>query len=153
LRPVLYHLRRHRRDYGRVVLLYGCRSPGDVLYGDELARWQADGTVQVLVTVDRPDPDWRGSVGLVTALFPRVVFDPARTVGLACGPEVMMRFTQQELARRGVADDRVFVSLERNMHCAVGFCGHCQFGPEFVCTTGPVYRYDRVAALLRVPEV
>lgn len=86
----------------------------------------------------------RGSIGLVTTLFPRIDLDPRRTIALMCGPEVMMRFVQREFEKRGVSDDRVYLSLERNMQCAVGFCGHCQFGPEFICLDGPVFRYDRI---------
>lgn len=152
LRPVLYHLARHRSDYGQVVLLYGARTPGDVLFGSELEQWQAAGRMQVLVTVDRGDDSWRGSIGLVTALFPRVKLDPARTIGLICGPEVMMRFVQREFEKREVDDDRLYVSLERNMHCAVGFCGHCQLGPEFVCMDGPVFRYDRIKPFFNTRE-
>lgn len=152
LRPAIYHLLRHRNDYGRVALLYGARSPSDVLYAAELAEWGKRGDIQVLVTVDRADPDWRGSVGLVTSLFQRVDFDPQRAVGLTCGPEVMMRFTLREFLSRGVTEDRVYFSLERNMQCAVGFCGHCQFGPNFVCMNGPVFRYDRIRPFFEVRE-
>jgi NAD(P)H-flavin reductase len=152
LRPVIYHLLQHRRDYGKVALLYGARTPGDVLFTAELEQWQQCGNFQVLVTVDRVDPSWRGSVGLVTALFPRVEFDPKQAIGLMCGPEVMMRFAQREFEKRGVTDDHLFLSLERNMQCAVGFCGHCQFGPEFVCMDGPVFRYDRIKLFFNLRE-
>jgi NAD(P)H-flavin reductase len=152
LRPVLYHLLRHRADYGRVALLYGARTPGDLLFGEELHAWQERGDFQVLLTVDRADPSWHESIGLVTALFTRVSFDPRRTVGMMCGPEVMMQFTLREFQKRGVSADRLYVSLERNMQCAVGFCGHCQFGPNFVCRDGPVFRYDRIAAFFDVRE-
>jgi NAD(P)H-flavin reductase len=152
VRPVIFHLLRHRKDYGKVILLYGARTRGDLLYAAELARWQERGDFQVLVTVDRSDAAWRGSVGLVTTLFPRLDFDPARTIGLMCGPEVMMRFVQREFEKRGVSDDRLYLSLERNMHCAVGFCGHCQFGPEFICTNGPVFRYDRIKLFFNLRE-
>lgn len=152
LRPVVYHLLQHRDEYGRVALLYGARTPGDLLYAAELEQWQQRGDFQVLVTVDRGDPSWRGSVGLVTALFPRVEFDPKQTIGLMCGPEVMMRFVQREFEKRGVSDDRLYLSLERNMQCTVGFCGHCQLGPEFVCMDGPVFRYDRIKLFFNLRE-
>jgi NAD(P)H-flavin reductase len=152
LRPVLYHLLRHRDEYGRVVLLYGARTPGDLLYREELQAWQSRGDFQVLLTVDRADPSWRESIGLVTALFTPANFDPQRTVGMMCGPEVMMRFTLGEFEKCGVAADRLYVSLERNMQCAIGFCGHCQFGPNFVCMNGPVFRHDRIKAFFDVRE-
>jgi NAD(P)H-flavin reductase len=152
LRPVLYHLLRHRADYGQVVLLYGARTPADVLFSSELAQWHKGGALQVFTTVDRGDASWRGSVGLVTVLFSQVKMDPGRTIGLICGPEIMMRFVQRAFEKQGVADDRLYVSLERNMHCAVGFCGHCQFGPEFVCMDGPVFRYDRIQLFFNIRE-
>lgn len=151
LRPALYHLLRHRARYGRLLLLYGSRTPADVLYADEFERWTAGG-FQVLTTVDRADATWRGPVGLVTALFARIEFDPARTVGLMCGPEVMMRFVQREFEKRGVTEERLYVTLERNMQCAIGLCGHCQFGPEFVCVDGPVFRCDRIRTFFNVRE-
>jgi NAD(P)H-flavin reductase len=152
LRPAVYHLLRHRADYGRVALLVGARTPGDLLYAAELEEWSRRRDVQVLVTVDRAGAAWRGEVGLVTALFPEAEFDPATAVGLTCGPEVMMRFALRELTQRGVPDDRLYLSLERNMQCAIGSCGHCQFGPSFVCLDGPVFRLDRVRPLLEIRE-
>ena len=152
MRPVLYHLLRHRNEYGRVILLYGARTPGDLLYREELQAWQSRGDLQELLTVDRADPSWRESIGLVTTLFSAFDFDPGRTIGMMCGPEVMMRFAVSEFEKRGVAMDCLYVSLERNMQCAIGFCGHCQFGPNFVCMDGPVFRYDRIKAFFDVRE-
>jgi NAD(P)H-flavin reductase len=108
--------------------------------------------MQVLLTVDQADSSWLESVGLVTALFKRAQFDPQRTVGMMCGPEIMMSFTLAEFEKRGVAADRLYVTLERNMQCAIGFCGHCQFGPHFVCMNGPVFRHDQIKAFFDVRE-
>lgn len=152
LRPAIYHLLRKRQQYGRVVLLYGARSPGDVLFYDELEAWERRGDFQVLMTVDRADVPWRASIGLVTALFARAEFDPTNAVGMICGPEIMMRFTLEEFTKRGVPEDRVYLSLERNMQCAIGFCGHCQFGPSFVCMDGPVFPLDRIKPFFDVRE-
>jgi NAD(P)H-flavin reductase len=152
LRPVIYHLLRHRSDFGRIILLYGAPTPADVLYADEVDHWRKRDDFQVLVTVDHGDSSWRGPAGVVTELFPRCRFEPQRTIGLMCGPEVMMRFTVREFLKRGVTEDRLFLSLERNMQCAVGFCGHCQFGPGFVCMDGPVFRYDRIKLFFNVRE-
>jgi NAD(P)H-flavin reductase len=152
LRPAIYHVLRHRDDYGRLVLLHGSRTPGDLLYADELSAWQRRHDFQVLLAVDRADAPWHGTIGPVTMLFAEADFDPARAIGMMCGPEVMMRYTVYEFEKRGVPHGRLYVSLERNMQCAVGFCGHCQFGPHFVCMDGPVFRFDTVEKLFFVRE-
>ncbi len=153
LRPVVLSVLAERERYGRVALLYGARSPKDILFRAELRRWRSAFHMDVEVTVDRGDRTWRGDVGVVTRLVPRAPFDPARTVAMICGPEIMMRFAAQELVRRGVARDAIWVSTERNMKCGVGLCGHCQHGPLFVCKDGPVFRYDRVETLLSKREI
>ncbi len=153
LRPALYRLLAQRDRFGKVVLLYGTRTPEDILYRKELERWRARFDVDVYVTVDRAIAPWRGSVGVVTHLIPKAPFDPLSSVALICGPEIMMRFSVFELEKRGVAADRIFVSLERNMKCGVGTCGHCQFGPLFVCREGPVFAYPRVRDWLAVREL
>ncbi|MCS7234954.1 MAG: FAD/NAD(P)-binding protein [Armatimonadetes bacterium] len=153
LRPLVCGLLRHRHRYGRVAILYGARTPQDLLYRDELQRWRARFDMQVEVTVDRAGPDWRGNVGVVTRLLPRAGVDPAEVVAFVCGPEVMMRFAGRELEALGVAPSQVFVSMERNMQCAVGLCGHCQFGASFVCRDGPVFRYAEVRDRLWVREL
>lgn len=153
LRPALYAILARRERYGKVVLLYGARSPEDILYRDELRHWRAQFDLDVYVTVDRATSQWRGNVGVVTTLTSRAPFDPLNTMAFVCGPEVMMRLTALELQKRGVAADQIFVSMERNMKCAVGFCGHCQFGPMFVCRDGPVFPYSRVKDWLGVWEI
>src|SRR3990172_3290639 len=142
LRPALYRLLARREKFGRIVLLYGARTPGDLLHMRELERWRSRMDLDVAVTVDAAAGKWRGSVGVVTTLIPRAPFDPASSVALVCGPEVMMRFTVRELQARGVRDDRMFLSMERNMKCGIGLCGHCQYGPFFICRDGPIFRYD-----------
>ena len=153
LRPAIYHVLARRERYGRVVLLYGTRSPTDILFRSEVERWRRRLDVEVLVTVDRADADWRGDVGVVPRLIGRAGFDPHGTVGMVCGPEVMMRFTANALHDAGVATDHIYLSMERNMKCAIGLCGHCQFGPDFVCKDGPVMRYDRIANIMTVREI
>ncbi len=153
LRPALRRILAERDRFGRVTLLFGARTPADILFAREIETWRGRFDVDVAVTVDRAGAGWHGSVGVVTTLVPRANFDPANTTAFVCGPEIMMHFAQRDLARRGVPDDHVWISMERNMRCGVGFCGHCQFGPYFVCKDGPVFRYDRVAALLGVREV
>lgn len=153
LRPVLYHVLAHRENYRSVTLLYGTRTPDDILYRGELEHWRARLDLDVHVTVDRAAPTWKGSVGVVTTLIPRAPFDPVNTVAMVCGPEVMMRFTVQELQKRGIPDSKIFLSLERNMKCGIGLCGHCQYRELFVCKDGPVFSYGRVKDLLTKREV
>jgi NAD(P)H-flavin reductase len=153
LRPVLYRLRAERRRFGRIVLLYGARSPADLLFRRELERWQQRGLFDVHMTVDHARDGWTGRVGVITPLLPRLGFDPARTVAFVCGPEVMMRVSANALLACGLSDEAVYVSLERNMKCAVGLCGRCQLGPLIVCRDGPVFRYDRVRVLLGQREL
>lgn len=153
LRPAMYRILANREQYGRVVLLYGARTPGDVLYRKELEQWRSQFDLDVFVTVDRATGNWRGSVGLVTQLIGRAPFDPLNAMALVCGPEVMMRFTTLELMKRGINGDHIHVSLERNMKCAIGLCGHCQFGAFFVCKDGPVFPHSRVEHLLTKWEV
>jgi NAD(P)H-flavin reductase len=153
LRPAVYHLLAHREKYGRIALIYGTRTPSDLLYSRELEAWRSRFDLDVAVTVDAAREEWRGNVGVVTTLIPRAPFDPANTVAMTCGPEVMMRFSIQELEKRGVAAESIALSLERNMKCAIGFCGHCQLGPAFICKEGPVFRYDRIGDWFRKREV
>ena len=153
LRSVMYHIISHREKYGKAVLLYGARTPADLLYRRELENWRAHFDLEVYVTVDRATGSWRGSVGVVTRLIRRSPFDPKNTVAMVCGPEVMMRFTAAELEERGVARENIYVSMERNMKCAIGMCGHCQYGPNFVCKDGPVFQYSQVQGLLTKWEV
>jgi NAD(P)H-flavin reductase len=153
LRPAVYRAMSHRRRYGRVAVLYGTRTPADLLYARELGHWSARGDIEVRVTVDRGDEGWKGNVGVVTTLVPGAGFDPAKATALVCGPELMMRFAVLSLRGRGVAPDRIYVSMERNMKCAVGFCGHCQYGPAFVCKDGPVFRFDRIERTFGMREL
>ena len=153
LRPVLYTLLARRRSYGRIALLYGARKPEDLLFKRELERWRGRFDLDVEITVDIATGDWLGNVGVVTKLIPGVPFDPLSSVAMVCGPEVMMRFTVKELLRHGLAEERIFLSMERNMKCGLGLCGHCQFGPLFVCRDGPVFQYSRIKELFRVREI
>jgi NAD(P)H-flavin reductase len=153
LRPAIYRLLADRQRFGRVVLLCGMRSPDDILFQHELEHWRSQLDLELEVTVDHAGPAWHGNVGVVTTLVPRIAFRPDQCVALLCGPEVMMRFAAVELAKAGVPDSAVYVSLERNMKCAIGLCGHCQFSGVFVCKDGPVFSYDRVRALLALREI
>jgi anaerobic sulfite reductase subunit B len=151
LRPVVEEVLGHRADYGRVAVLVGARTPTDLLYPADLHRWA--GQAQVRVIVDRPGKAWAGPVGLVTGLIPDLDADPAAAVAFVCGPEPMMRFTARGLIGAGVPPARVRVSLERNMRCGCGWCGHCQLGPLLICRDGPVVAYPVAEPLLTVREL
>lgn len=153
LRPVLYQLLANRQRYGKIVLLYGARSPADILYPRQLEQWRARFDLQVEVTVDQAGPTWLGNVGVVTRLIRKVEVDPLDSVAMLCGPEMMMRFTLVELLKLGILEPCIYLSMERNMKCAVGFCGHCQFGPTFICKDGPVLRYDTIKHWFGIREI
>lgn len=153
LRPVLYHLLANREQYGQVVVLYGARSPGELLFTRELETWRRIPRLQLKVTVDRGDAAWIGDVGVVTTLLSRVSFDAAEAIAMLCGPEVMMRFAIAALEHAGVETSRIFVSMERNMKCAIGLCGHCQYGASFVCKDGPVFRFSDIEERFLVREL
>jgi NAD(P)H-flavin reductase len=153
VRPVIYQLLANRERYGDVTILYGGRSPEELLYVEELERWRSRFDVTLDVTVDTAPAGWHGRVGVVTTLISRATFDPGNAIAMMCGPEVMMRFVAGALRDRGMPDDSIWLSLERSMKCAVGHCGHCQLGPLFVCKDGPVARLDRVERLLGVREL
>lgn len=144
LRPTIYHLLRYRNLYHKIILLYGARTPADLLYLDELQQWRSRLDFEVLVTVDQGNEQWHGAVGVVTTLFPKISFQPENTIAMVCGPEIMMRFAVIELQKRGVPDTNIYLSMERNMKCGVGLCGHCQCGPVFICKDGPVFNYTKL---------
>jgi NAD(P)H-flavin reductase len=153
LRPAIFKLLADRQRYRRIILLYGTRTPRDILFKHDLKRWRSHFDLEVYVTVDRAMGAWQGNVGVVIKLIPRAPFDPSNAIALICGPEVMMRFSIEALQQRGIGNENIFVSMERNMKCGLGLCGHCQYGFHFVCKDGPVFRYDRIASIFRKAEV
>jgi NAD(P)H-flavin reductase len=152
LRPAIYHIIRHRGDYGRVYLLYGARTPRDLLYACEYDAWRKAG-IEVETTVDVADADWRGNIGVVPVLFYRLRLQPRQTHVLACGPEIMMRFVVFEALARRVVPSQIHLTLERNMNCAVGLCGHCQLGPMFICKNGPVFTYEQLGPYMHAEDL
>ena len=153
LRPVLFEILRDRESFGRVILLYGARSPLDLLYRVELEEWSNQHGVEVLISVDRGDSSWKGHIGVVTMLFSYIKLDARETIAYVCGPETMMKYTLDELERRGLPEHQIHLSMERNMKCAVGFCGHCQYGPDFICKDGPVFSLPQIRHLLDKKEL
>jgi NAD(P)H-flavin reductase len=153
LRPLIYHLLNRREEYNHISILYGARSPADILYRSELESWGGRFDVDVSVIIDHATTDWYGDVGVVTSLLDKVRCDAGKTLAMTCGPEIMMRFVARSLNDLGISDEKIYVSMERNMQCAVGFCGHCQYGPTFICKDGPVYRLDRIKPFFGIREI
>ena len=152
LRPAVEGLLANREPYGRLLLLYGARTPGDLLYPQQIEDWRADG-LDVHLTVDAGTRSWLDRVGFVSDLLTDAFFEPESARALVCGPEVMMRVTVGALLERGVSPDRIYVSLERSMSCGIGHCGHCQLGTILICRDGPVFSWAEVGELLAVREL
>jgi NAD(P)H-flavin reductase len=153
LRPSIYHMLRNRDDYGDLIIMYGTRQPQSIVFPDELAGWREDARIKIDVTVDNAGHEWLGNVGVVTELLNPRTIDQVNTSVLICGPEIMMRFSAYALLDLGVAAENIYLSMERNMKCAVKMCGRCQYGPFFICHDGPVFSFDRVERLFKVREV
>ena len=147
LRSLINQVLDERGQFGRVTILYGAKHPSELLFTDELAQWAARNDVEVRLTVDRPDADWKGNVGVITTLFPRVQVYARNTVAVVCGPPVMYRFVLMELLGKGIAESSIFLSLERRMKCGVGKCGHCQINHVDACQSGPVFSYAEIKGM------
>lgn len=148
LRPVIYSLVNRPQDYGQVEILYGARTPADILFSRQSDQWQS-GKMSFLETVDMvpAGQDWKHNIGVVTTLFDRMKIGPDNTVAITCGPEIMMRFVVKGLMNRGFDGSQIYVSMERRMSCGISKCGNCQIGSKFVCRDGPVFAYDELAVL------
>nr|WP_137678703.1 FAD/NAD(P)-binding protein [Parerythrobacter lutipelagi] len=153
LRPAIEAVLARRERYGRVTVLIGFRSPKDILFPRQIRDWRERPDVELHATVDHSAADWRGHVGVVPTLIQRTAFDPENCLAFVCGPEIMMRFSAQALLGAGVSPARIHLSMERNMKCAIGHCGRCQFGPHFVCKDGPVFPLELIAPILSVREI
>ncbi|MBS0201286.1 MAG: FAD/NAD(P)-binding protein [Planctomycetes bacterium] len=153
LRPLVYHLVRHRSQFQNVSLIVGARTAAGLLYPTEYANWTQAG-IDVQLTVDRATAGWNGNIGVVTALLDRLKLNQIeRASVVTCGPEVMMKYVGMSAMQRGIPAEQIWVSMERNMQCAAGLCGHCQLGPAFICKDGPVLRYDRLQPYLFVESL
>lgn len=153
LRPAIYQAMNERHKFNHISILYGARTPEDILFEKEVAGWKTRFDIDVQVTVDRATGGWKGKVGVVPKLVALAGFDSKNTVAYTCGPEIMMHYAAKALQERGIPNDRIFLSMERNMKCGVGLCGHCQWGTSFVCRDGPVFRYDQIVASLAIKEL
>ncbi len=148
LRPVVLWALEHASDYGTVSVLYGARTPEDLLYTEQLDAWRE--TIAVDVTVDAASGEWKGKVGVVPKLLDNATFRAGHTTAFVCGPEIMMHFTVPVLLERGVPAERIMLSMERDMRCGVGLCGHCQLGPTLICRDGPVYSHAQLEPWMEV---
>ena len=153
VRPIIYWALANRERLASIDIVYGARAPDQILFARQLLGLSAADGVRVGITVDLADQDWKGQVGIVTDLIPSMLRDPSKTVAMMCGPEIMMRFTAQALAGAGVPAEEIFLSMERNMKCGIGWCGHCQLGPHLICRDGPVFPYPAVRDLMSVWEL
>lgn len=153
LRSLMVRAVEERPRLDSLTLVYGARDRYEFLFRRDLEEWAAHEGVRVLLTVDHPDERWTGNVGVVTTLLDEAIDDPRRTAAFMCGPDVMLSAVSTALTSRQVPAKQIWVTMERNMKCAIGLCGHCQFGPLFLCKDGPVFRFDRIARLFGVPEV
>jgi NAD(P)H-flavin reductase len=147
LRSLIQQVLDQRRDFGRVIILYGARNPSELLFTEELAEWGSRDDVEVHLTVDRADESWTGNVGVITTLFPKVQLHARNTVAVTVGPPVMYRFVLMELLGHGIPEGNIWLSLERRMKCGVGKCGHCQMGPVLACQSGPAFSYAQIKNL------
>lgn len=152
LRSALFYLAAHRGQYKSVTLLYGARTPEDLIYKEEMEQWKKSG-IDVQVSVDHADETWCGQVGVVTGMIHKHAAAPKETLVFLCGPEIMVHFALNELERSGIPENAIYISMERNMECALGFCGHCQYGPYFLCKDGPVFSYEQLKKWLTIKEL
>ena len=148
LRPLIKEMLARREQFGDITVLYGARTPTDLVYKEELEGWRARSDMQFLVTVDVPDESWKGNVGVVGSLFPKAGIKPSTTVAFICGPPIMIRFVANDLVALGMAEDRIITTLERHMRCGVGKCNHCLIGDKYVCLDGPVFTYRQMRSMM-----
>ena len=147
LRSLINQVLDERGNFGRVIILYGARHPSELLFTDELAEWQARDDIELHLTVDRADDDWKENVGVITTLFPKIEIHPRNTVAVTIGPPVMYRFVLMELLGKGISEGNIWLSLERRMKCGVGKCGHCQINHLYTCQSGPSFSYAEIKHL------
>ncbi len=147
MRSLINYVMDNRRDFGKVTILLGCKTPKDMLFGSEIELWQKRMDVNFSCTVDKGDPDWAGNVGLITSLIPGINLDPNRTFAIVVGPPIMYRFVVKEILAKKIPERQILLSLERHMKCGLGRCGHCQIQDIYCCQDGPVFSYDKIKHL------
>lgn len=153
LRPVIMEVEKNRSKYGRMIILYGARTPRDLVFKREFERYKNIKDSELHVTVDRGEEEWVGAIGVVTTLIPKVEVDSKNTIAMVCGPEIMMKFTVKDLIKKRIPEDRIYISMERRMRCGIGQCGHCQIGPFFICRDGPVFQFSKIKKYFEVEQI
>ncbi len=147
LRSLINQVLDERRSFDRVIILYGTKHPGEILFKDDLKEWSERDDVEFHMSVDRGDEEWTGNVGVITTLFPKITVNPRNTIAATCGPPIMYRFVLMELLGKGIPESQIYLSLERRMKCGVGMCGHCQIHDFYCCQDGPVFKYSQIKGL------
>jgi NAD(P)H-flavin reductase len=148
LRPEIQDVYRQRDRFASVTVLYGARTPEDLVYRDQLDEWQQAEGMQCLLTVDQVTDGWEGNVGVVGTLFEKIQVDPPNTVAFVCGPPIMITFVVRDLVSMGLGEDAIFSTLERHMRCGIGKCNHCMMGDKWVCKDGPVFTYGQMRTMM-----
>lgn len=141
LRSLINNIHDERSEFGKVTIVYGSKTPQEVMFRDQFEMWKHRTDFDLHLTVDHPDEGWDGEVGVVTKVFDHLDINPGNTFGATCGPPVMYRFVIEEMRKKGIGYDHIYVSFERHMKCGMGKCGHCQIGHQYVCIDGPVFNY------------
>jgi NAD(P)H-flavin reductase len=144
LRPVIDHILSSRQEYRSLHILFGARTPQDIIYKDDLKKWQKDSSISLITTIDIPQEQWNGRVGLIPQVINDIQYSPRNAIAVVCGPPVMIKFTIAALYELGWESDAMYTTLEMKMQCGIGQCGRCNIGDKFICTDGPVFRLDQI---------
>jgi NAD(P)H-flavin reductase len=147
LRSLMYELFRRSGEFKKLLFRGGCKNPQDFLYRREIEGWADRGDLDMVLTVDQGNGDWKGRVGMVTTILDNLAMEPARGIAVVCGPPVMMKYATRKLLELGFQAERIYLSMEKNMSCGIGKCGHCRIGTYYACKDGPVFRYDRISGV------
>lgn len=146
MRALIQEVVSQKESYGRLTLIYGSKAPEDILFNGEMEEWKGLG-LDLYLTIDKPSPKWKGNVGVVTSIIPKLAIDPSKTSAVVVGPPVMYKFVILSLWDKKIPRDEIILSLERRMKCGLGKCGHCQINRSYVCQEGPVYRLSELKDL------
>lgn len=153
VRPIIYYILNNRNSFNKVTILYGTKNPNEIIFKNELHKWKSSFDIDLQIIVDNPDSNWKGNTGLITTLIKNLNFVPDNTIAMICGPEIMMKVSSIEVQNKGLNPQNIYLSMERNMKCAIGLCGHCQYGSKFICKDGPVFSYLEIKHLLDIWEL
>ena len=146
LRPIIDHILKNRQDYKNLEIVFGARSPADILYKEDLKRWEKDKSITLHTTIDVPFEGWDGHVGVVPMVVKDLAIKPDNKIAIVCGPPIMIKFTVVALKELGWPDAAIFTTLEMKMQCGIGQCGRCNIGEKFICKDGPVFSLDQIPA-------